>query len=190
MGNYNVMGDLLRYAYNNEYNDFFIKILSSNPKYKISLNWLFSRGDWDRQISLINGTMFVVNDLDLFLENLGNKGFSVNQGPQSQRGLVTDMQGCLSLFDWGFRECLYNHNEYHTFHTDKGLFIPRSKFTRKNIHMKLGRVRYYTTINRRLVKQTIYNTTCRSFTSKEVSYKTKTRQELFEENYNIISDIL
>ena len=54
---------------------------------------------------------------------------------------------------------------------DKSLFIPKSKFTRQNIHMRLGQVRYYS-INRKWVKPTI----CRSYTSKEVNYKTRERE--------------
>ena len=100
------------------------------------------------------------------------------------------MQSCLSLIDWDFRDSLYNHNEYHTLHNDKSLFIPKSKFTYQNIHMRLGGVRYHTTINRRLWKPTISNIICRSYASKEVRYKTKTRQNLFEDNYSYLVNLL
>lgn len=67
LANYNVMRDLLWYAYFNEYNNFFKKILSFHFYYDMSERWFYSDEDWDRQYSLINGTMFVVNDLDLFI---------------------------------------------------------------------------------------------------------------------------
>lgn len=97
------MGNLLWYAYLNQHNNFFFEVLKSNSNYNISERWNFVDRDWDRQVSLINGAMFVVNDLDFFIDDLSSRGFIVNKSPQSKRGLVTDMQGSLSLFDGGFR---------------------------------------------------------------------------------------
>lgn len=51
-------------------------------------------------------------------------------------------------------------------------WLPKSKFSFKNIHMNIGYLRYYST--KRYISNKVLSN----------------RQDLFEENYSIISDIL
>ena len=59
LASYNVIMDLLWYAYFNQYNKFFKTILSyhPNPNYDVNERWFYSDEDWHRSVSLINGTM-------------------------------------------------------------------------------------------------------------------------------------
>ena len=120
--------------------------------------------------NIINSCVFIVKDKDKFINILPKTLFdkfegSINQGPQSTRGQISSSFNYLSILDKHFRDSLYYHNKHH--HTefishylnkrgvksDKDLegFVPlleRKKFSFNNIHMNLGYVRWYSTLNR------------------------------------------
>ena len=111
------------------------------------------------------------SDLGELLKCLTTLGLDVNQGPQSKRGEVNNMSNFLSHLDIDYRNSLYYHNRHH--HHKNSLtcsLIPRNKFSFKNIHVKLGGVRWYS--------------------STKILSTNITRQELFQDNYNNLKYIM
>lgn len=118
--------------------------------------------------------MFVINNLDELITKLSKIGYIVNRGPKSQRDHLNSMSSFLSTVDIDFRYNLFIEqlNSISGRVLPSYFRLPKSKFSFNNIHMNTGNVRYYSTK--------------RSILSKELI----NRQELFEENYSIISDNL
>jgi len=119
----------LNVIYNNTFNDMFKQIIHDDPLGKVSI---------------VNSCLFVVNDLNKFLGDIRKKGYSINGGPQRCRSEINSLKSFLSSLDIDFRESLYNHNNYHV---DKGTireseWLPKEKFSYRNIHMNIGNVRW------------------------------------------------
>lgn len=137
------MSQLVYYAYYKEYSNFISKILSSVPDYDVEGLGL-NRIRWEKPVSLINGCGFVVNYINLFITNVKDKGFNINQGSSKWRGKVNSMTSFLSIIDKEYRNNLYYNNLYNvqseTFKWRSKL--PRSKFSFRNIHMNLGSVKW------------------------------------------------
>ena len=106
--------------------------------------------------NIINGILFVVEDLDYFIKSVANKGFVVNQGPNSFRGQINSMSSFLGNLDVDYRSSLFNH---YTYHISKGQIhsslydykLKRQHFSFTNIHQNIGNTRWYST------KRTIKN---------------------------------
>lgn len=121
--------DYLRFLnviYNNKFNDLFKQVINDNPLDKVSI---------------LNSCLFVVSDVNKFLENIRGKGYNINGGPQRCRSQTNSF---LSNLDLDFRESLYYHNCYHS---DKGtisekFLLPREKFSYRNIHMNINDIRW------------------------------------------------
>jgi hypothetical protein len=110
-----------------------------NEKYKLLLEkWIKSRKE--DKLSIINGCLFVVNDLDLFLKGIRRKGYNINGGPKKYRTELNAQKSFLSAIDMDFRESLYNHNNYHAMkgYIPENYYLPREKFSYKNIHMDIS----------------------------------------------------
>jgi hypothetical protein len=88
--------------------------------------------------NLLSKFIFVVSDLNAFLDQIKKLDLVVNQGPQKLRGRLSIVNNIISSFDKGFRDSLYLHNRQF-----KGVhpYIPRHKFTFNNIHVNTGNVR-------------------------------------------------
>jgi hypothetical protein len=97
----------------------------------------------DKLANLIDGCLFIVHDLDVFINSLKNKNSLTNCGPQSLRGRVSSLNNLLNCIDIDFRTSLYNHNSYHVKHKnlDSKLLLPRDRFTFNNIHINIGGVK-------------------------------------------------
>lgn len=90
---------------------------------------------------LLNNCVFFVKDLELFKKTIEDS-FVINEGSQKWRGQVNTMNSFLNLWDYDFRENLWDN---YTYHLNKGNIefpISKNKFSFKNIHMKLGKVRW------------------------------------------------
>ena len=91
--------------------------------------------------------VFVVKDLVSLLSSMENKGFSVNQGPQSFRGRVNSISHELTCIDFDIRKSLYNHYQNHI--NKKNISVTsnlkRECFSFKNIHNRIGGTRFYST---------------------------------------------
>ena len=119
----------LNVIYNNTFNDMFKQVIHDDPLGKVSI---------------VNSCLIVVNDLNKFLGDIRKKGYSINGGPQRCRSEINSLKSFLSSLDIDFRESLYNHNNYHV---DKGTireseWLPKEKFSYRNIHMNIGNVRW------------------------------------------------
>src|SRR6202035_3835705 len=116
---------------------------------------------------LLNYCVFLVEDVNVLVKNLKDRGVVINMGPQSTRGYVNSMDVMLSYFDISFREYLCSNfkDEYNIYGDSP---ILRKKFSYKNVHMNLGKVRYYSTSS----KPKNYD-----------DYYISNRNRLFQENY-------
>ena len=78
----------------------------------------------------------------------------VNQGSQKLRGQCSYISHILHSIDKGFRESMLNHNRlYIKAQTALNIsrevrYIPKSCFSFKNIHINLGKVRWYSAYTR------------------------------------------
>lgn len=80
--NYETSSNLILSACNKEYSLFLTTILKSIPGYKVD-ELQFKSSDRLTRVSLINKTLFIVEDINLFLESVQKKNIVVNKGPQS-----------------------------------------------------------------------------------------------------------
>ena len=138
------MSLLVDLAVKRDYKTFTKEVLGSIENYdSISSKWFTD--DVAEAISIINGCLFIVNDIEKFIVDIRNRGYNINAGPQKQRALVSSINSFLSILDMDYRRSLYYHNKYHTLKgsIDIGYKLPSSKFSFNNIHMNIGGVRWY-----------------------------------------------
>ena len=135
---YETIYDIINLAYNKDhkhYDVLFNKIKNSSRAIG---------GISDKLPNLIDGCLFIVEDLDLFINNLKNKNSLTNCGPQSLRGKVNSINSFLSCLDLDFRSSLYFHNDYHikAGNIDARSFLSRDRLSFKNIHINIGKLIY------------------------------------------------
>ena len=146
---YNKMSLLLGMAYRKSYIEFIQEILAL---IKLPLpTAVKSESEIARKINIniIDNCLFVVKDLNLFLETVRetNKHFVLSVESKNIRGQVNSINNFLSLLDMDFRDSLFNHYICHKNlwrwggHAD----LTRPQFSFKNIHMRLGNIKYYST---------------------------------------------
>ena len=98
--------------------------------------------------NLLGRTVFMVEDLNSLINKIKlNYDGDVNQGPQPWRGQSDYLSYTIHSIDTDFRRSMNRHNQYHV---NKGTIprnslIGRSKFSYQNIHLNLGKVRWYYT---------------------------------------------
>lgn len=107
------------------------------------------------KINVTNSCLFVVEDLNLLIKNLKDKGYVISEGSQKQRGSVNEMDNFLCHIESDYLESLYNNHIYHTNrdfdnleidsknesqisikfvdNMKKSEIIPRSKFSVRNM---------------------------------------------------------
>lgn len=154
----NEMLDIFKYAIEKNSIDFIISIL--NPLYDAEyIKKKLGDNDQEETFNLINSCIFVVGDIDLFIQDLIKLGYNVNEGPQKWRGQVNSINGLLTTMDMDFRNSLYNHNLYHVKkgHVHLNYKLDKSLFSFRNVHMNLGNVRWYST-NERVMNSKYYST--------------------------------
>lgn len=91
-------------------------------------------------ISIINSSLFIVDDIQLFVKKIKERGYDISQGPKTIRAEVSSIDSFLLSVDREYRTSLYNH---HLHHMRRGcyenpLMLTREKFSYRNIHMNLG----------------------------------------------------
>lgn len=98
----------------------------------------------DDDIDLINGTLFLIKDINAFLFDIRKSGYIISQGPQAWRGQINTMNHFLNNLDIDYRDSLYNHLDYHTYHGTVQFQerLPRKAFSFKNIHNLIGNIRF------------------------------------------------
>lgn len=87
-------------------------------------------------LNLLNSCLFVVYDVNLFLDVIKKNGFpDINEGRQGGRGEVNELDSFLSSIEVEFLEYLYQNHVYH-YKKDENmnhLILPRSKFSVRNL---------------------------------------------------------
>ena len=146
--NYEEMSYIILLANRKEYIKYINEILGSIEGYTLleeSLQNSFV--EEVNSINLINGCLFVVKNLKFFIDNVKEKGYTVNGGPQAWRNQVNSINNFLICLDNDFRNSLYKHNRYHVYHKniDSKFLLNKNKFSFNNIDMNLGKVRWYST---------------------------------------------
>jgi DNA-directed RNA polymerase len=129
----------------------------------------YSKKLLNKDFSILNSSLFVVRDLNKLIDNVKERGFSVNKGPQKWRGQINSMTSFLSTIDADYRDSLYNHYSHHknNLHSEYRHNLERKHFSFLNIHNNIGNVRYYST-----------------------SRKLSNRQQLFDNAYRSVTDII
>ncbi len=137
-------------ALKRDYKGFTSKILSSVNNYNTLVKYLNS--DIVDSVSIINGCLYMVKDLENFILNVRNYRYNINTGPQAVRGHINSINNSLSMLDMEYRKSLYNHNNYHISSgiIDNRLRLNRDKFSFNNIHMNIGGVRWYSTTTKNM----------------------------------------
>lgn len=153
LADYDLMSKLIDLANKKNYLEFIKEILNSVDNAEMLIGKLSSIENV-RSINIINSCLFVVKDIDKFINNLRDKGLSANCGPQPLRGQVNSISNFLSCLDMDFRKGLYNHNRFHVMNgnIDRKFLLTRNKFSFVNIHMNTGNVHYYSTTARSVIK--------------------------------------
>lgn len=140
--------------------------LALKRNYLQFFNFLFSRLDYDldtleanntkNDLNLLKDCLFVVKDLDLFINNIQNtlKGeYNINQGPQKLRGHVNGISNALNLLDLDFRVSLFNQITHHyncgnldpSFadgYLDANFNLKWKNYSFRNVHTNLGNIKW------------------------------------------------
>jgi hypothetical protein len=170
IGDTEVMSNILKLGVERDFRGY-IKLIYENTPLVLNIFENLTMPEF----SVLNSTLFIVKDLEDLIKQVGNKGFVINQGPQKWRGQINSMNSFQGGLDMDYRESLYNHYDYHSGNLDPSLYtckLGRKHFSFLNIHKNIGNVRWFSTNS--------------SFKSKS----TKNRQDLFQENYSIIENVL
>lgn len=147
----------------------------------------------DSTYNLIDNTLIVCSDLSELLNKFNISNITINQGPQSRRGEVSFINNYLSHLDIDFRNTLFYHYRHHyNLKTVPGMsIIPKGKFSFRNIHMKLGSVRWFNSMsinnNISINKRSYY--TNNSNKNVDIS-NNNNRQLLFQENYGVVKNMI
>lgn len=93
-----------------------------------------------KQVNLMNSCLFVVEDINLFINEIKYKGYhNINEGPQSLRGELNDIHSFLSSIENEYLDCLYNQYKYlinlpiNEEAVKNSLKLHRSMFSARNI---------------------------------------------------------
>lgn len=74
------------------------------------------------KFSVLNSTLFVVENLEHLVKQVVDKGFIISQGPQKWRGQLNSMHSYLGGVDMDYRDSLYNHYMHHYGYLDPYLY--------------------------------------------------------------------
>jgi hypothetical protein len=146
---YDDVATLIDLAYNKKHDEFGYTILSSvgDNLFNRSISFNISESDQIPKINITNSCLYIVDDLNFFIEKVKSKGYVINAGPQKWRGQVNSMNNFLTCIDVDFRNSLYRHNQHHVTirSIDSKLSLAKSKFSYRNIHQNITGVRWYST---------------------------------------------
>jgi hypothetical protein len=85
LGDYDIIADMIDLAVKRNHKDFSKIIFENNSPYKVfnrTLNTNNSNLSLKGNLNITNGCVFIVQDLNMFVYKLKNKGYVVNAGPQ------------------------------------------------------------------------------------------------------------
>lgn len=146
--NIDSMSHLTFLALHKEYKAFAIEVLRTlDDDYSNCLVRDLDIEENIKPLSIINGCLFVVEDIEKFVESIRKYNYNINTGPQKHRGQVNSINNSLSILDMEYRNSLYNHHNYHVIRGNihSAFKLNRDKFSFNNIHMNLGGIKWYST---------------------------------------------
>jgi hypothetical protein len=94
------------------------------------------------EANILHRMIFVTTDLTKFIDMIKSKGYTINGGPQARRAEVNEMEAILTTLDAEFREAFYYNYMYNVSLKTVQHVLSRKHFSFKNIHMKLGELKY------------------------------------------------
>lgn len=100
---------------------------------------------YDKNINInrfVENSLFVVNDLEDFVNNVNKSSYSINGGPQKWRAQINSTSQFLHALDTDYRNELRKNYEYHYKNGNSYGYLPSDAFSFHNIHVRLGNVRY------------------------------------------------
>jgi hypothetical protein len=145
INDYNNLALLLDLAYNKKYLNFCDLFYS--PLYNKNFNPNLIYNDNSISINFLNNMVFIVDDKELFINSIREKGYNVNEGPQQWRGHINSMSNFLSHLDSDYRNYLYNHYNYHLCNKTLPYYaryysLKKENFYFINIHHNLGNIKW------------------------------------------------
>jgi hypothetical protein len=142
IGNKNIITSLVDLAIKKEYL-LFLNIIYNNAYGSLFEKWV--KDNSSDKVSIIDGSVFVVDNLSWFLYNIRENGYNINGGPQKFRSQTNSLNNFLSLIDLDFRTSLYNHNQYHynvLGNLPENWVLSKEELSFTNIHKNLGNTRW------------------------------------------------
>lgn len=145
--NYEEMGELIKFLrLKDEIN--ILKILYKDLEIEKWQDYVNS-AEWYNIYNYLSRFIFIVSDLPSFVNSIEKSiGCRLNQGPQ--RGNICYISYILTCIDKAFRDSMYNHNRMYVeklynkdYEYKHERYIHKSSFSYKNIHINLGKVRWY-----------------------------------------------
>lgn len=146
VSNYEKMASLLDYSFSKNYYEYSKIIYNSICSDKFTNKEIFLNNDV-KFTNPFNKILFVVQDKETLFKNISDKGYIVNQGPQSWRGQINSINSFLNYLDTDYRNSLYNHSMLHYSKDNldnswKDETLTRKHFSFRNIHQNLGNIRW------------------------------------------------
>ncbi len=138
---------LVDLAYKRDYIGYLRQLLGYIKFYQLIENSLLKYIESTHQptISVINSSLFIVDDIQLFVKKIKERGYDISQGPKTIRAEVSSIDSFLLSVDREYRTSLYNHHLHHMRGYENPLMLTRDKFSYRNIHMNLGNKKWYST---------------------------------------------
>ena len=166
----------------NEYMNFFNNIYKTYDNVELLLkDFEYHNTSKITNTYMSKSCVFVLQDLNSLKKRLESAGYIVNPGPQSTRGISNSISSQLNCIDIDIRSSLYRHYKYHV---NKGnincpVILKAECFNYKNIHNRIGRARFYST----MVPKKMSIKKCNSYNYPENS------PENSPENYTSIKEV-
>lgn len=146
ISNYEKMTNLLDNSFNKNYYEYSKIIYNTLCSDKFTNKKIIFNNDIELT-NPFNRTLFVVQDLEVLLKNIFDKGYTISQGPKPWRGQINSINSFLNYLDIDYRSSLYNHSQLHY---SKGNLnnswndetLTREHFTFRNVHQNIGNVKW------------------------------------------------
>lgn len=145
-GNYEKMTKLLDNSFNKNYYEYSKIIYNTLCSDKFTNKKILFNNDIELT-NPFNRTLFVVQDLEVLLKNIFDKGYIISQGPKPWRGQINSINSFLNYLDVDYRSSLYNHSmlHYSKGNLDKSWkdeTLTKEHFSFRNIHQNLGNIKW------------------------------------------------
>jgi len=137
---------LLDYSFNKNYYEYSKIIYNTLCSDKFTNKKIIFNNDVELT-NPFNRTLFVVQNIDVLLKNIFDKGYTISQGPKPWRGQINSINSFLNYLDTDYRKSLYNHSmlHYSKGNIDKSWkdeTLTKEHFTFRNIHQNLGNIKW------------------------------------------------